>query len=297
MRQTAAADRWPALYLVGSSTKEATTGINDAVSIVDALQDFGQWLGAQGASTRTVRERLVVVRAFGRFVDVDPRLAQVQHVITYLGRTDLSAWSRVTYWSALSVWFAWLHSSSQRVDNPLHQLRPPKTPRGAPRPLQPREIDALYAAASPRMRAWLTLGRRAGLRAHEIAKFRGTDIDERTLFVLGKGKVAATLPTHPEIWALAQTYGAGYWFPSTHARGHILPETVSHTSAVFFHSLGIEGSIHRCRHTYATDLLRAGVHVRKVQELMRHSSLNTTARYTAVDEDELREAILRLGAA
>jgi Phage integrase family len=49
--------------------------------------------------------------------------------------------------------------------------------------------------------------------------------------------------------------------------------------------------VHRCRHVYATRLLRSGVNIRVVQQLMRHASLQTTAAYTAVDEDELRDAV------
>ena len=59
---------------------------------------------------------------------------------------------------------------------------------------------------------------------------------------------------------------------------------------------GIEGSLHRCRHTYATELLRAGANIRVVQTLMRHASLSSTQIYTAVDENERREGIRRLGA-
>ncbi len=67
-----------------------------------------------------------------------------------------------------------------------------------------------------------------------------------------------------------------------------------HSASQVFDALGIEGSIHRCRHVFGTRLLRQGVHIRTVQKLMRHASLSTTANYTAVDEDELRAAILTL---
>jgi integrase/recombinase XerD len=46
--------------------------------------------------------------------------------------------------------------------------------------------------------------------------------------------------------------------------------------------------------TCATRLLRAGTNVRVVQELMRHESLDSTMRYTAVDEVELLDGIGRL---
>jgi integrase len=45
---------------------------------------------------------------------------------------------------------------------------------------------------------------------------------------------------------------------------------------------------------HATRLLRAGTNVRVVQQLMRHESLDSTMRYTAVDEVELLDGIGRL---
>jgi integrase/recombinase XerD len=95
---------------------------------------------------------------------------------------------------------------------------------------------------------------------------------------------------------MAQRYPRyGYWFPGNQA-GHIRPQQVSMTVGRLFHSIGIEGSIHRCRHVFGTRLLRSGVNIRTVQKLMRHANLDTTANYTAVDEDELRAAIDLLGA-
>lgn len=63
-----------------------------------------------------------------------------------------------------------------------------------------------------------------------------------------------------------------------------------------FREVGIPtGSIYLARHSYATTLLRSGTNIRVVQRLLRHSDLSTTAIYTAVDEDEMRAAVNRLG--
>jgi site-specific recombinase XerD len=52
---------------------------------------------------------------------------------------------------------------------------------------------------------------------------------------------------------------------------------------------------HSLRHSYGTELVRAGVDLRTVQELMRHESLATTQIYTAIDEEQMRYGINRLG--
>ena len=44
---------------------------------------------------------------------------------------------------------------------------------------------------------------------------------------------------------------------------------------------------HSFRHFYATNLLRNGVNIRVVQQLLRHSDIKTTARYLHVVGNDL----------
>jgi len=180
----------------------------------------------------------------------------------------------------------------------MARMRHPKPGKSVPRPLTPAQVaTVLSAATNPNLHAWLTLGLYAGLRAHEIAKIRGEDVDEDQLWVLGKGGEGAFVPTHPAVWVLAQTMPrAGWWFPTRSSLEHVRATGVSTMTTRLFAANGIEGSIHRCRHTFATELLRAGVNIRVVQELMRHKSLASTMLYTEVTRLEKLDGIMRLAA-
>lgn len=263
------------------------------------LAEYDRWMSAWAADkTRTARVRIAT-----RITERWPDLTKVTttDLTDWLAERDLARWSRATYHGAARAFFRWLHQSGVLVADPTDSdlFRRPKVSQGVPKPLSRAEEARAMAAASGNTRAWLLLALRAGLRAHEIAKVRGEDVAEDFLSVTGKGAKEAAIPTHPDLWALAQDYPRrGWWFPSPQHEGHVSGASVTILVGRLFRSAAVDipkGSIHRARHSYATSLLRRGANLRQVQTLMRHDSPATTAIYTAVDEDELRCAINLLG--
>lgn len=256
------------------------------------IEGFAAWLRSWGAAERTIADRTTIARAFARDVPTFPHCTPDQ-ISAWLGRDGLSQWSRVTYFSHLHSAFQWAAEAGHIETSPMSGMRRPRQPKQRPRPLTPAETARILLAATPQEAAWIKLALYAGLRAHEIAKFRGEDIEGEALFVRGKGGKDAFLPMHSEIAALAAQYPArGWWFPSSRSeRGHVSRVRVTTAVSALMSSLGIDGGIHRCRHTFGTSLLRSGANVRVVQTLMRHESLATTQGYLEVVEDERRAAV------
>lgn len=220
-----------------------------------------------------------------------PDLWTAEQIMTFLGRAELSRWTRSTYHAHFRDFCGWLVAAGHLDESPMETVRQPARPKSRPRPLSEAEAARVMAESSGRVHDWILLGLLAGLRAGEIAKIRGEDVNPDGIYVEGKGGTITTLPCHPDLWDMAQRYPRyGYWFPGG-MDGHLRTNRVSNEVGTLFRSLGIVGSVHRCRHTYGTRLLRSGVNIRVVQKLMRHANLDTTAAYTAVDEDELRAAI------
>lgn len=254
------------------------------------IDQYGQWMRSWGASDKTIIARTTLARA--RLAEWGLEGFTPANVQEFLGRDpDWSRWTRVTYHNHIKSFCEFLVAGGYLDASPMTIVRMGRRPVGVPRPLSEEQVAQILAVATGRTRDWLTIALSTGLRAHEIAKLRGEDITASGIYVLGKGEKEAVLPIHPDIWAMAQRYPrTGYWFPSP-AGGHVQANTISGIVSRLFSSLGIEGSIHRCRHVYGTRLLRTGMHIRNVQKLMRHGRLETTALYTAVDEDELQAAI------
>lgn len=280
--------------------------MDEAEELVSAYAD---WMRSWGASQATIDVRVgkiaPLLREWGgvdgitseriRAWLIDPRTRKPKD-----GRPPTAA-TRSTYHAHMKSFCDWLFAGGLIEVHPMttDQVRTPKRPDYVPRPITEAQASRALAEATGDLRAWLVLAMRAGLRAHEIAKIKAEDVSEDGIFVRGKGGVEAVLPCHPEILDLAAVYPLrGYWFPDSHAPdGHVPRERISKLVGDYFRRINIpQGSIHRARHYYATSLLRAGVNIRIVQRLMRHSNVKTTAGYTAVDEDELRAAVLKLTA-
>lgn len=209
---------------------------------------------------------------------------------------QFGGWTRLTYMNHLLSLYDWCQDAGLTPTNPVRGMKRPPQPRPRPKPLPQDDWRRVTDAASGDLYTWLQLGRLQGLRSFEIAKIHGRDIDSQTLFVRGKNGAEWTLPTHPEVWRLAQQYPRdGYWFPSRYAyREHASEGLVGRSVREHFRVHGIpSGSIHRMRHTYATELRRAGVDTRTIQDLMRHDSLDTTQLYLEVATEE-KEAAIRL---
>lgn len=277
-----------------SGSKKVRKQLTDTPEIV---AEYAQWMRSWSASERTIEARSTLAKA--RLLEWDLDGFTPDNVQAFLGNPRWSRWTRSTYHAHLKSFCEYLVAAGHLETSPMEDVRKGKRPRSLPRPLSEDEVARALAEtdrrlspdAAVRMRDWIVIALCSGLRCHEIAKLRGEHVTAQGIFVDGKGGVQAVLPTHPDIWAMSERYPRqGYWFPSPYG-GPIKPATLSDAVSRYFDELGIDGSIHRCRHVYGTRLLRAGVNVRRVQTLMRHANLETTALYTAVDEDELRDAI------
>lgn len=162
---------------------------------------------------------------------------------------------------------------------------------------QPRTTTVLGL----RDRALLALLYGTGIRANEAATMRECDVDLRdnVVRVVGKGgrqravplnaEVARTLAQYRE--ARGRTLPDALFFRSRRGGGtsrHVIYERVrTHAQKA---RLELKMSPHKLRHTFATHLVKRGVQLITIRDLLGHRTISSTQVYLHTTAEDLRQA-------
>ena len=172
--------------------------------------------------------------------------------------------------------------------------------RKLPEYLEAADINALIRATpNQRVRLFLLLGWRAGLRVSEIGALRVSDLyldgDRPTLKVRqGKGRRDRIVPVHPELRE-ALTAAVEFWGLSKTAPLVGMHRTTAHTWIRDVYQAAVEfGDIpggrrvfpHILRHSAARHWISQGVPINHVQQWLGHASLSTTMIYLELVPDQ-----------
>lgn len=239
----------------------------------------------------------------------DLQLADFRAWLAQLARDEQEASSRARAVSGVRNFFRWADKEGVLYNQAIELLRLPKVPSNLPRPVSEDEALSItdLAAALPqndwigkRDRALFLLLYGCGLRISEAlaltsSSFRLTD----HLRILGKGKKERLVPLLPVVLDAVQEYQAALPFPRgdheelfVGVRGLPLhPGIAQRTMRQIRDLQGLPDTTtpHALRHSYATHMLQNGADLRTLQELLGHSSLNTTQVYTKVDAVSLNK--------
>lgn len=128
-----------------------------------------------------------------------------------------------------------------------------------------------------------------GCRRGEAVNLKWSDIDfeqKQLTFRKTKTKKDRTVPINLELMQVLLSLDPSQPKPFSYG-----PDWVSHLFKRYLRKAGIQKNLHlHClRHTAATDLVRQGVHLTKIQKFLGHSSVKVTEIYTHVLPEDLRE--------
>jgi integrase/recombinase XerD len=169
----------------------------------------------------------------------------------------------------------------------------PKKPFKLPVILSREEVaHFLESIASFKHRTILMTAYAAGLRISEVTRLKLTDIDSQRMMIrVEQGKTAKDryVMLSPQLLEILRVYWKAtrpkQWLFSGDIPGRPISKSAVEQACQKAHRRsGIKKPItpHSLRHGFATHLLEAGTDVRKIQLLMGHRSLASTARYLKV---------------
>ena len=194
------------------------------------------------------------------------------------------------------------------VHNPaLATVRSPRPPKSVPKALAADEaLEALSCAGELHDQPWLaardvaifTLLYGCGLRLGEALALNHRDAPrDDAMVITGKGRKQRLVPVLPAVReAIADYVRLCPYRPRPDAPlfvgargGRLNPGVVQRQMRRLRATIDLPDTAtpHALRHSFATHLLAGGGDLRTIQELLGHSSLSTTQRYTDVDATRL----------
>jgi len=227
--------------------------------------------------------------------------------------------------AALSVFFDWTTQQGWRPDNPVRGVRLVRVQPLAPRWLSKAEQRALRRSVEndiqlarwrypqryvtrQRDAAIVLLMLHTGLRVGELTHLRMDDLtlNPRNGWLrvhMGKGNKFRVVPLNPPAREALQAWLA---VRPAQADGYLFT-TVEHPSDNPLSSRSVQRIVkrlgrvaglphltpHMLRHTFAKNLVDAGVSLEKIATLLGHSNLNTTRIYITPSQEDLQRAVER----
>ena len=259
----------------------------------------------RGASAHTVRSYRTDLAQFQAFLareglsrpdDVDGRT--VRAVLASLHARKIDRVSVARKLAAVRSYLRFLVRQGVLTSNPARQVVAPRLPRKLVTFLPIDEAAALMDVPGARVRdhAILELLYASGLRVSELSGLDLADVDRAggTVRVLGKGNKERIVPFGGAATTALEAYlgergeQGGPLFRNAR-KGRLGVRSIHTIVRGRARAAGIVRRVspHTLRHTFATHLLDAGGDLRLIQELLGHSRLSTTQRYTHVTTDQL----------
>jgi integrase/recombinase XerC len=277
---------WRIDEFIASLTSSAD---NTVVAYRSDVVGFVEWAGRLGIGGPADVDRLVLRR-----------------YVAFLSTREFARRSVARKVAGVRRYFAWQRRNGFVAVDPAAALRAPGGQSRLPRILSHADIDTLLEGPTPddepvwrrrRDDAVLELLYGSGIRVSELC---GLDVDSVELAagavtVWGKGSKQRRLPL-----SAAAVTAIRSWLL---LRSEVVPE--SEGAAMFANERGnrltprdvrrildrrspVPTHPHALRHSFATHLLDGGADLRAVQDLLGHTDVATTQRYTHVSKERLR---------
>ncbi len=285
----------------------------------DALYDYQMYLKLEKrVSANTIEGYLRDIQKLINYSEKQPLDYTQDDLTTFIhefAASDYSVRSQARVVSGLKSFFGYLQLEDFREDNPTSLLETPKIGMKLPDVLSEKEIDKMIEVIDlskpegQRNRAIIEVLYGCGLRVSELINLKISDLffDDGFIRVIGKGNKQRLVPISDYTIKYINLYKetirnhlviqTGFEdFLFLNRRGKNLTRVMIFTIVKELSIIaGVKKTIspHTFRHSFATHLLKNGADLRAIQLMLGHESITTTEIYTHVDQEYIRDAIIK----
>jgi site-specific recombinase XerD len=263
-------------------------------------QRYVEDLKLKGLSARSCETYLKHIDKLARYFRCSPAVLSIEQIREYfLYMKDVKKYSESFFSQGLSA-VKWLFANTLKKEWDLLEFVKPRSVKKLPDVLSISEVRTILSQIRlDRYRVCLSVIYSLGLRLQEGTHLQVRDIDSGRMLVHvrnGKGGKDRFVPLPQRTLELMRSFWLSHknkvlLFPAA-GRGESPVVAATTTNPMPFVSLQIvlrevvqelnmhkRITAHTFRHSYATHLMEAGVHMRLVQCYLGHSSPATTAKY------------------
>ncbi len=269
----------------------------------------------------TVSSYIRDIRSFMNFLHLHYNNELIVKDMGTINEDDLTGWffqrikkgisqrSNARALSSIKSFLTFLVKKKQIESSPILFVNGPKFTNSLPRPLTKQQVFEIFKFVKSEKTKWILIRNLSiiilmwgyGLRISEVMNLKKKNFHDNNIRIRGKGNKIRIIPILEKVINFIKTLEKECPFVIEDSqpffkgkRGKALQPTVIQklirdVRKAF--SLSDNVTPHSLRHTFATELLENFTDLRTIQELLGHSSLSTTQRYTSVSSKKILQML------
>jgi site-specific recombinase XerD len=277
------------------------------MAIIDSIVNFRRFLKRRNLSPHTIKNYLNSLRQFVLWLGVSIEQVTHKEVSAYIDHLMAKGLDPETINSQLNrirQFYRYLKDQEQLgMVNPVKSSHRLRVPKPLPKHLQDQQANAfLDVPKRPRDQAMFMLMLRCGLRVEEVANLTLDVIEfkRRRIWIQdgkwGKDRVVCVsndamkaLIDYLKVRPQSETQKVFLVEKGTYKGQPISIRGIQKRMEYYAKKSAIKISCHQLRHTMATQMLNAGAELVTIQDLLGHSSIRTTERYSKVSNLKVQQ--------
>ena len=287
-----------------------------------AINEWRDWItNEKRLSNNTILSYVRDLRSFVKFINSHYGNQMEFKDLKKINEEDLTGWffqriknnlsqrSNARALSSIKSFFTFLIKKRLIKSSVILFINGPKFRNSLPRPLTKNQVNEIFRFVKYEKTKWILIRNLSvlilmwgyGLRIGEVLNLRKKDLSLSGIRIKGKGGKIRVIPMLEKFILFMKTLEkecpftleSEQFFFRGKRGGTLQPTIIQKLIRDIRKTLCFSENVtpHSLRHTFASELLENFADLRTIQELLGHSSLSTTQRYTAVSTKRIQNML------